>query len=300
MGIVRRVLISGPRNQVLVDRARQNLKKRLIKLISDQGFQPQVFDQASGATGGLVQGQTWNLDHIDDVIRRCVGVVVLGLARWQFKDQRQGRRVVLPSEYCHYEGSLAYTLKLPILALAEADIEHRGIFIPYGLPVVSISDPKPGWLKTPDFESAFKTWISALERRCDVFLGYSSRARVPAQKVKQYLRQHGVTVLDWHDDFAPAGSILERIREASAQCSAGVFLFTRDDLTLHREAAPRDNVVFEAGYFVSAKGKSRVLIIRERGARMPADLGGDIYAPFTDRSRIDKIAPVLKKFIEAL
>ncbi|WP_447603718.1 TIR domain-containing protein [Nitrospira sp. Nam80] len=35
-------------------------------------------------------------------------------------------------------------------------------------------------------------------------------------------------------------------------------------------------VVFEAGYFASAKGKKRVLIIRQSGTKMPADLGGDI------------------------
>ena len=36
--------------------------------------------------------------------------------------------------------------------------------------------------------------------------------------------------------------------------------------------------LLEAGYFISAKGKERVLIVREPGAKMPADLGGDIYA----------------------
>jgi predicted nucleotide-binding protein len=39
-------------------------------------------------------------------------------------------------------------------------------------------------------------------------------------------------------------------------------------------AVPRDNVLFEAGYFIQAKGKDRVLIVREAGAKMPADLGG--------------------------
>ena len=51
---------------------------------------------------------------------------------------------------------------------------------------------------------------------------------------------------------------------------------------------------------MNAKGKPRVLIIRESGAKMPADLGGDIYASFADRSKIDTIVPVLRKFIGAL
>ena len=51
-------------------------------------------------------------------------------------------------------------------------------------------------------------------------------------------------------------------------------------------AVPRDNVVFEAGYFIGLKGKRNVLIVREAGSKMPADLGGDIYASLTDRTDI--------------
>ena len=249
-----------------------------------------------------MKGKTWNVMHIDAVIRRCVGVVVLGLARWEFASK--GRPVLLPSEYCHYEGSLAYTYNLPILALAEAGIEQRGIFIPYGLPVVPIP-PRAGaaWLRTPLFRNAFLNWESALDARQDVFLGYSSKARKPATKVKRYLqRALGVRVLDWNEDFAPAGSILERIKEAAARCSAGIFLFMRDDRIESKaaEAAPRDNVVFEAGFFAHAKGKERVLIIRERGSKMPADLGGDIYASLTDRADIKPITGVLTKFVRHL
>jgi predicted nucleotide-binding protein len=48
-------------------------------------------------------------------------------------------------------------------------------------------------------------------------------------------------------------------------------------------AVPRDSVVFEAGYFIGLKGKRNVLIIRESGFKLPADLGGDIYALLSDK-----------------
>jgi predicted nucleotide-binding protein len=65
-------------------------------------------------------------------------------------------------------------------------------------------------------------------------------------------------------------------------------------------AVPRDSVVFEAGYFSVLKGKSRVLIVLESGAKMPADLGGDIYASLEDKEHIDPIKPVLQRFLEIL
>jgi predicted nucleotide-binding protein len=94
---------------------------------------------------------------------------------------------------------------------------------------------------------------------------------------------------------------LAALRSAAAP---GIFLFTRDDdlaaTPFGPEAVPRDNVVFEAGYFIHSKGKERVLVIREEGAKMPADLGGDIYASLPDRDHIGPILESLRRFAAAL
>jgi predicted nucleotide-binding protein len=64
------------------------------------------------------------------------------------------------------------------------------------------------------------------------------------------------------------------------------------------KAAPRDNVVFEAGYFTAAKGRDRVLIIREEGAKMPADLGGNIYLSLANRDDIRPIEQAIRDFVD--
>jgi len=43
-----------------------------------------------------------------------------------------------------------------------------------------------------------------------------------------------------------------------------------------------------------------VLIIRESGSKMPADLGGDIYAALPDRASIKPIERTIKAFVEAI
>jgi predicted nucleotide-binding protein len=57
-------------------------------------------------------------------------------------------------------------------------------------------------------------------------------------------------------------------------------------------------VVFEAGYFAAAKGRDRVLIIREEGAKMPADLGGNIYLSLAVRDDIRPIESAIRDFVE--
>jgi predicted nucleotide-binding protein len=143
-----------------------------------------------------------------------------------------------------------------------------------------------------------------LDERRDIFLGYCGSSSTTAASIKRYLLSIGTRVLDWQTDFIPGRTILDQIEQAAAQCIGGIFLFTKDDDLVgqgQREtAAPRDNVVFEAGYFVGLKGKRNVLVIRESGSKMPADLGGDIYASLTDKANIEPIERTLAAFMGAL
>jgi predicted nucleotide-binding protein len=65
----------------------------------------------------------------------------------------------------------------------------------------------------------------------------------------------------------------------------------------NREFAPRDNVVFEAGYFAGAKRKSRSLVIREKNAKVPSDFGGILYLELPSRKSIAAVETKLTDHI---
>jgi predicted nucleotide-binding protein len=64
--------------------------------------------------------------------------------------------------------------------------------------------------------------------------------------------------------------------------------------TRKQQLAPRDNVVYEAGYFASAKGRPYTTIIREKGAKVPSDLGGILLLELANRSDLSPIATKLR------
>jgi predicted nucleotide-binding protein len=130
-------------------------------------------------------------------------------------------------------------------------------------------------------------------------LGCCDCATEAAKQIKAYLRKVGATVLDWKD-FSPSGMILTRIEEAAAVCSSGIFLFTKDDPVESEPnvMAPRDNIIFETGFFFHAKEQRRVLIVHQNGAEMPDDLGGNIHAPIEDFSDIEFIKERISNFLE--
>jgi hypothetical protein len=298
----RRVFVSLPADTWLDD-DQNALKWAIVERVGALDVVTEIFVDPRG-TPSLAGPYGWSAERADDVIRRCSGAVLIGMPRWTFGDANQ--RVELTSEFCHYEGAVARTLLLPTLVLVLDGVLRRVVFdASFGGYVGTIPrEAGLAWLDSREFLTPFAYWRRQLEERRDVFLGYCSSSRKVAKYVKRWLNRHDVTVLDWRTDFLPGRNILQQIEHAAERCGSGIFLFTKDDdfvgPTSGSHAAPRDNVVFEAGYFIKAKGKDRVLILREADARMPADLGGDIYVPFEDRADIDSITDALRLFVDAI
>jgi hypothetical protein len=280
-----------------LDQNQRQVVQAVLQLISDAGFEPQRF-----LYSGLPASLGWNFQTLEEVMRRCVGAVIFALPRRTLSEPGDPDRILLPTEWNHYEGAVANTLGLPTLILAEKGIADTGIaYTGGGKPILfKPQDADLGWLKEETFRHRFTLWLDQLKERYDVFLGYCSKARDTANAINLFLTKLGVRVLDWAD-FSAGGNILDEIERASSISSAGIFLFTQDDALEEAQgdrAAPRDNVVFEAGYFTQSKGRERVLIIRENGVKMPADVGGNIYLPLMNRRDISSIETQLRSFVE--
>ncbi len=291
----RRVFISF-QNPEKLDARRRALQDEIITHVKQLGLKPEMFFYA-----GTAAAMPWTLHNAIDIMRRCVGAVVIASRRWRL-ESAEGEELYFPSEYAHIEGAIATTLGLPTLVIAERGLVDRGItWTGAGHPILYMpSDADASWLRSDPFVQRFGVWADQIRDRSDVFLGYSSKARATAQAIHLFLRENlKLEVRNWEIDFAAAGMILDEIEVAARLCRGGIFLFTKDDVLEgdQARAAPRDNVVFEAGYFAAAKGRDRVLIIREEGAKMPADLGGSIYLSLPDRNDTRVIESSIREFV---
>ena len=274
-----------------------SIKKDVIARVAAEGFDVQEFQGS-----GLPKGMRWSFEDAARVMDRCQGVLVLAQGRFamQFRDQ-QGLGA---SEYCHYEGGLAIARGLPLLVLVGAEVLPRGIAWTQGphLPIPLPSEFGGQWREEGLFRNSWQKWANDILARPHVFLGFCGRARTVANEIALWLQSEGLKVRSYAFEFQPGQTILGEIERARRDCSVGIFLFTKDDpidSETSDSAAPRDNVVFEAGYFMAARGPDRTLIIREVGAKMPADLGGSIYVPFSDRSKLGEIHTPVRRFLTA-
>jgi hypothetical protein len=289
------VFVSVPRDHNLREPQRL-LKRAILAHLRANGLEPQEFQ-----VSGLPVRAPYTIEALRDIMTRCHGVLVLAFGRWHDDSSEDG--LALPTVWNHFEGAFAVALKKEILVVTETHVSEDGITWGGGGQIV-LRAPKgsdASWLTSEDTHTQFSAWIDAVKQNDDVFLAYSSKARATANDIHKFLTSNGISVRDWEINFAPGPTILEELVQATKACLGAVMLLTRDDelAGTNALAAPRDNVIFEMGMFMEAKGRERVLVVLEDGAKPPADIGGGIYLSLQDRNDISPIHSGLLSFIRS-
>jgi|SRR5579864_6438747 len=240
-------------------------------------------------------------------IRDCDGITILAFEQWKGRRSTGDKDddAVMPSEFTHIGIVQAALSQRPYLILREKSLSSRGA-LRNGFADAPLDLPKlldPDWLKSERAVTELTGFLRKVRARYHVFLGYSSQAKGVANMLSRFLTERlRLRVYDW-ERFAAGKSIWESIEDAEQRSNCGLFLFMKDDLIGYGEdqkLGPRDNVIFEAGYFAGAKRRSRALVIREKDAKLPTDFGGILYLELPSRESIAAIETSLTDAVERL
>lgn len=90
-----------------------------------------------------------------------------------------------------------------------------------------------------------------------------------------------------HEQPDMGRTVIEKLEAVAPDAAFAVALLTADDVGgLRTEEVPpalepraRQNVIFEAGYFMRALGRGRVALLYDEGIAAPSDMGGMLYTP---------------------
>ncbi len=141
-----------------------------------------------------------------------------------------------------------------------------------------------------------------------IFLGSSGKQAKLLQALTRGLGE--VAHVDpWTTSFQPGTSTLERLLELTREVDFAAFVFAQDDFTAVNtttptegagQAAPRDNVVFEAGLFGGVLGMRRTFILHAKGAKLPTDLLGLTCVRYEDATTAAEIRTLNQKLRSAI
>ena len=187
----------------------------------------------------------------------------------------------------------------------EGDEYNDFINTSFGLHVWTFDTPDSSWVEAcadglRETKAIFEVYLEEL-RSCDsekditsatdkksdnnrVFVvhGHDGELR---QSIARTLEKQGIEPIILAEQANLGATIIEKFEKYS-DVRAAICLFTEDDLgkankedDLKRRA--RQNVVFEAGYFIGKLGRENVVLLANRDIEMPSDLSGVVY---TDNS----------------
>jgi hypothetical protein len=115
-----------------------------------------------------------------------------------------------------------------------------------------------------------------------IFFASSSEEKSVLEQLARIViddRDQWARPLLWAQAFAPGQSYLESLVKDKSETDFAVILYTPNDETRSRgvlHSSPRDNILFELGFFIAALGPARTLIVcpQDHKLKFPSDYAG--------------------------
>ncbi|RWN34175.1 MAG: nucleotide-binding protein [Mesorhizobium sp.] len=95
------------------------------------------------------------------------------------------------------------------------------------------------------------------------------------ETVARFVDQIGLTPVILHEQANKGRTIISKFRDEAASVGFAIVLVTPDD-----GDRPRQNVIFELGFFLGALGPEHVVAIVKQPVTTPSDYDGVVYVPY--------------------
>jgi len=134
--------------------------------------------------------------------------------------------------------------------------------------------------ETNSIEENEQKAATEMEINNNIFIVHGRNNDIKAQ-VANFLLKLKINPIILHEQMNKGQTIIEKF-EGCSNVQAAIVLFTSDDVGRLKEDSEledraRQNVVFEAGFFIGKLGRKRTIILIERGLKMPSDLDGLVH-----------------------
>jgi predicted nucleotide-binding protein len=128
----------------------------------------------------------------------------------------------------------------------------------------------------------------------DIFMVHGRDTAVREEVARFVQAITGMTPVILHEQANQGRTLIEKFEAHAHQSGYVIVLATADDkggpITEKDEnlrPRPRQNVVFEMGFFFGSLGRKRVAVLHEEGIEPPSDIAGLVYIALTGNWKLD-------------
>ena len=136
------------------------------------------------------------------------------------------------------------------------------------------------YLEDSQEEPALNSSISPAQNANKVFIVHGHDGELK-ESVARIIEKQGIEAIILSEKANQGRTIIEKFEDYS-DVGGAICLFTADDIGNEKSKSEsnsraRQNVVFEAGYFMGKLGRDHVVLLADSGIEMPSDLSGVVY-----------------------
>lgn len=132
-----------------------------------------------------------------------------------------------------------------------------------------------------------------------IFVAHGKNQK-PLQDLKKVLDQFKIPYKVAADEPHAGRPISNKVAELMRGCSAGIFIFTRDEKFQREDGEevwrPSENVVYELGA-ASILWENKIIILKEKGVNFPSDFSDLGYITFEDGKIATKALDLLRELV---
>lgn len=143
-------------------------------------------------------------------------------------------------------------------------------------------------------------YVNRANARPRIFIVSSVEAMKEAEEIRLGLEHEKCVVELWSDDqIFPVGSYpIEALESAVAKADFCIAIASADDVVRARhrqQSAPRDNVIFELGFFMSRIGRHRTILLipKDENIKIPSDFKGITPILYDDNTTDQELSTAL-------
>ncbi len=163
-----------------------------------------------------------------------------------------------------------YEVSPKVAALLEIMIEEIEEYWEDGTPILKTTDPVKAPSGPPQGKNVF------------IIHGHDTGAK---EEVARFISKLGLNPIILHEHASQGKTVIEKF-EQHADVSYAIALLTPDDIGAsnadreHLRSRPRQNVLFEFGYFIGKLGRQFVCGLVKGDVEIPSDYSGVLYINF--------------------
>jgi predicted nucleotide-binding protein len=125
------------------------------------------------------------------------------------------------------------------------------------------------------------------ERRGKKISIIHGHSKGPKEAVARFLENLGLEPIVLHEKPNKGRTIIEKFEEHAKNVGFAIALLTGDDVGKSKKerkqrSRPRQNVIFEFGFFIGKLGRKRVCGLKDKDVEVPSDYDGILYVPLDE------------------